>query len=90
MDLMEKYLSRVKLDRKMYKIYSKILGDHLWLVPTDREMRELVAEGIQGPVYTHDEITKLEGISKEGLKKIHNVKKVFPGATVEDIRREGF
>ena len=84
MDLMEKYLSRVrpenkKLKKKSYNIYSKILDDNLWLVPTDNEMKDLLSEAVKDVIYTHKEVAKLidEGVSKEGLKAIHKVKKSF-------------
>lgn len=95
MDLMEKYLSRVKAnnkrpEKKSYKIYSKILDDYLWLVPTDNEMQELVAEGIKETIYTHEEVSRMidEGVSKGGLKAIHKVKQAFPLSSVEDVSNE--
>lgn len=95
MDLMEKYLSRVKPDKKRlgkkaYKINSRILEDYLWIVATDKELKELVAEGVKDVIYTQEEVSKLmgEGVSKEGLKAIHKVKKSFAGATVENIENE--
>ncbi len=78
-------IKELKQIRKTYKIYSKILEDYLWLVATDKEMRELVAEGIKDAIYTHDDIKKLEGMSKDGLRKINIIKKVLPGSTVEEI-----
>lgn len=92
MDLMEKYLSRVKLDnikaeKKAYKIYSKVLNDYLWLVGTEKELQEMVAEGIKEAIYTHEEVSRMidEGVSKEGLAAIHKVKRNFPKSTIEDI-----
>ncbi len=98
MDLMKKYLSRVKVNdsksdtrqekghvvknQKAYKIYSKILDDFLWLVATDEEMQKLIIKGIKEPIYTHNDIKTMDGISKETLRKIHTVKRVFPGSTV--------
>ncbi len=73
-----------------YKIHSKILGDDLWIVATDKELQELVGEGITEVIYTQGETNKLmkNNVSKEELIKIHNIKKFFPGATVENIGSE--
>ncbi len=88
MDLMEKYLSRIKAVRKTYKIYSKILDDFLWVTATNTEMKKMLDEGIEEPIYTYDDVVKLDGISKEELRVIHKFKRIFPGSTVEDIERE--
>ncbi len=95
MDLMDKYLSRVKPDNKRpknkpYKIYSKILKDYLWIAATEEESQELVGEGITEVIYTQEETNKLmkDKVSKEGLKAIHKVKKAFSGSTIENIENE--
>ncbi len=74
--------------KKTYKIYSKILDAYLWVVATDAEMQKMLAEGVEEPIYTYDDVVKLDGISKEGLKAIHKIKKVFPESTVEDIKHK--
>lgn len=73
-----------------YKIHSKILGDDLWIVATDNELQELIDEGVNEVVYTQEETNKLmtNKVSKEGLAAIHRIKKIFPGATVENIESE--
>ncbi len=76
------------IGKAIYKVYSKILDAYLWVVATDAEMRKMLAEGVEEPIYTYDDITKLEGVSKEGLKAIHKIKRVFPGSTVEDIKHK--
>ena len=76
------------IGKAIYKIYSKILDSCLWVVATDAEMRKMLDEGIEEPIYTHEDITKLGGVSRKGLIKIHNIKKIFPGATVEDIKHK--
>jgi len=92
MSLMEKYLSRVETEnkkpkKKSYKIYSKILGDYLWIVTTDKAQKELIAEGVKDAIYTQEEVSNLidEGLSKEGLMAIHKVKKIFTDSHIEDI-----
>ncbi len=92
---MEKYLSRVRPEnkrpkKKSYKIHSKILDDDLWIVATDKELKELISEGIKEVIYTQDEISRMidEGVSKEGLVAIHKVKNAFPVSGIEDISKE--
>ncbi len=74
------------IGKAIYKVYSKILDDFLWIVANEKELRDLIAEGVQDAIYIHNDIEKLDGISKEGLKAIHKIKKAFPGATIEDIK----
>lgn len=73
-----------------YRIYSKILGDYLWIMATEKGLQELVDEGITEVIYTQKETNKLmtNKVSKEGLVAIHKIKKTFSGATVEDIENE--
>jgi hypothetical protein len=73
-----------------YKIHSKILGDDLWIVATDRELQDLVDESIKETIYTQEEVSRMidEDVSKEGLAALHKVKGAFPAATVEDIESE--
>ncbi len=92
MDLMDKYLSRVKPDNKRpknkpYKIYSKILKDYLWIAATDKELKELVSEGVKEVIYIQAEVSMLieEGVSKEGLEAIHKIKQVFLESRIEDV-----
>ena len=72
MDLVYKYLSRVRPEDKRskgkyYKIYSKILEDDLWIVTTDRELKALVSKGITDVMYTQEEVSRMidEGVTKE-------------------------
>ncbi len=76
------------IGKAIYKIYSKILDDFLWIVANEKELRDLIAEGVQDAIYIHNDIEKLDGISKEGLKAVHKIKRVFPGSTVEDIKHK--
>ena len=74
------------IGKAIYKIYSKILDDFLWIVANEKELRDLIAEGVQDAIYIHNDIEQLDGISKEGLKAIHKIKRAFPGATIEGIK----
>ena len=72
-----------------YKIYSKILDDVVWIVASDRELQALVDEGIKKVIYTQEEVSRMieEGVSREGLVAIQEIKKGFPGATVGKIEQ---
>ena len=77
------------IEKVSYKIYSKILDDVAWIVATDKELKELVEEGIKETIYTHEEVSRMleEGVSREGLVAIQEIKKGFPGATVGKIEQ---
>ena len=62
------------------RIRSEILGENFWLVSNEETRSHLNAEGLI--CYLADEIPNLRGLSKEMLKKINDVKKVFEGAKV--------
>ncbi len=63
------------LEPVMYRIYSNILEDYLWIVETDQDRGELLSEGATDPVYTGKEIEQMKGMSKRQLQKINTVKK---------------
>jgi ribosomal protein L29 len=62
------------------RIYSRVLGDTLWLCWDEEEMRKLIAQGVKEPVYIADEILTLRKKTLEELKKIHMIKRTFPGS----------
>jgi hypothetical protein len=72
MDLMEKYLSRVKLE----------VGEKESKVNNNEVINILLVEE---PAYTYEEVKKLEGVSVEGLAAIDKVKRFFPGSSVVDV-----
>ncbi len=83
----DKAIKELKRVRKTYKIYSKILKDYLWIAATDKELKELVSEGVKEVVYIQAEVSMLieEGVSKEGLEAIHKIKQVFLESRIEDV-----
>ncbi len=81
-------IKELKQVRKTYKIYSKTLNDFLWVTATNTEMKKMLDEGIEEPIYTYYDVVKLDGISKEGLKAIHKFKRIFPGSRIENIKHE--
>ena len=72
MDLMEKYLSRVKLE----------VGEKESKVNNNEVINILLVEE---PAYTYEEVKKLEGVSVEGLAAIQKIKRFFPGASIQGI-----
>jgi hypothetical protein len=72
------------IGRVAYRIYSEILQAFLWVVDTDEDMKALRGKNVTEPIYTADEIRKLKSTSKEGLKTIHEAKKIFEDSKVED------
>lgn len=77
----------IPAEKTAYKIYSNILQAYLWVVDTDEDMWALKSEGAAEPIYTADEVRKLKGISKEGLKQVHRVKEVFEGSKVKGVQK---
>ena len=75
MDLIEKYLSRVKLENREKELQAN-----------KNEVVNILQ--VEEPVYTYEEIKKLEGVSVEGLEAINKVKKAFPLSSVEDVSDE--
>ncbi len=75
----------------MYRIYSEILQAYLWVVETEHDKGQLLSEGIQEPIYTHDEIKEMKGkgIPKDHLEQIHECKRVFKESIFEDVKRKG-
>ncbi len=77
-------------ERVAYKIYSDILEACLWVIASHEYMETLrTSQNVTEAIYTADDIRKLKGMDKEGLKAVHRVKEVFPMATVEETTAEG-
>lgn len=96
MDLLKKYLERVKKDSKKtdriaIKVYSEILGCYFWVVETDQDIHSLRTQGISDTIYTSEEMRQLKTIDKEGLKAIHKIKETFENSRIEETisKKEG-
>ena len=72
--------------RTAYKIYSEILHAYLLVADTDEDIHSLRFQGVSEAIYTADEIRKLKGMDAEGLRAIHQIKKIFKDSTVEQVR----
>mgnify|MGYP001117279343 CR=1 FL=1 len=77
------------IERVAYKIYSELLGCYLWVVGDDEGADLLRSQGVTETIYTTDEVRKLKGLSKETLKKIHEVKTEIENSTIIDVRPNG-
>jgi len=73
------------LERVAYRIYSEVLGCHLFIVETNQDMHSLRTQGVTEAIYTGDEIKKMKRLSKDSLKTIHDVKTVFKNSKVEEV-----
>ena len=77
------------LDRLIYRIYSEILGCHLWIIETEQDLHYLRDyQGTSEAVYTTDEIKKLKSLDKDSLKHLHEVKDIFPGSRILEVIRK--
>ena len=79
----------LKVLRRTYKIYSKILDEHLWIAANEAEMKKLIDEGTTEIIYTQDEVLKLksQNLSDDAIKDIHKFKKSFRGSTIDEIEK---
>ncbi len=72
----------------MYRIYSEILNDCLWIVEAEQDRWKLASDGVIDPIYAHAEIREMKskGMTGNQLQNIHRFKKVFPGSTVDSVK----
>lgn len=61
------------------RIFSKTLNEEVWLVRDDFKPETLDVELV---CYSLKELKELVGIDKQELRKIHLIKKIFPGSKV--------
>lgn len=93
---MEKYLSKLKSKKKQmvqksYRVYSKILKDHIWIVQSSEAQDQLLEEGVTEAIYLQDEIKDFidAGLTKQELLAGHKLKKAFMGSvSIEDCISE--
>lgn len=95
MDMIDKYLSIVKQEKQKenrlaVRIYSEVLGCHLWIIETEQDLHYLrdQGQGTSEAVYTTDEIKKLKSLDKDSLKIIHQVKEIFPGSEIREVTKK--
>ena len=74
----------IPTEKAAYRVYSEILQAFLWVVDTDEDMKAHRGKNVTEPIYTADEIRRLRGTKKEGLKTIHEAKQIFEDSKVED------
>lgn len=64
---------------ELAKIYSEPLGESVYFAKDERA----AARTGSTVVYTIDELRRLAGVNREGLRQIHQAKKLFGGKIVE-------
>jgi hypothetical protein len=78
-------VSMGKSEKKAYRIFSNILNDHLWFVP-DESSKFIPGSNPDETIYSMSEIRELLKIKdQEGLKQLHEVKKVFNESRIIEI-----
>lgn len=77
------------IEKIVYRIYSNILEDFLYVVETDQDMHSLRSRCVQEAIYTASEIKELKKLSTKDLKEIHKVKETFPESIIEGINSKG-
>lgn len=72
------------------KIYSEFIGDEIWLCANETIATQLKLDDPISVVYTLDELQILvnQSIGKDDLKKMHDVKKVFPNSTIKSYNQK--
>ncbi|MEO5357137.1 MAG: hypothetical protein H7844_07555 [Nitrospirae bacterium YQR-1] len=70
-------------------LYSKTLECNVWVVLDDAEVQALRNKGIREPVYTHNEVKSLKGVSAAHLMQVNKVKGILGGAVTNTERIEG-
>lgn len=74
-------------------VYSRLLGDSVWLVEDERHAdeleRELAAEGDRRLVFTVGEVLAIEGMLRGDLEAVLAVKRHLPGARIDSITKKG-
>jgi hypothetical protein len=64
------------------KIYSKLLGEEIWMVADQVDLHSLASEGVLEAIYIGWEIILLKEMSKEIVKAVHLTKKTFRGSII--------
>ncbi|MHC5040558.1 MAG: hypothetical protein ACYTHM_24875 [Planctomycetota bacterium] len=65
--------------QQLHLIESDVLGEKILLVGEEINMSNAVELYPECVVYTHAEVGKLEGISAETLRAVHDIKKCLKG-----------
>jgi hypothetical protein len=79
----------IPVGRVAIKVWSEVLGCHLWVTADDEDMKALRSQGVSEAIYTGDEVRELNGLCKDSLKEIHKVKETFENSKVEQIEKKG-
>jgi len=74
-------------EKMAFRVWSEILQAYLWIVETDQDM-DAISELKGETINSFDEIKEMRKLSPEGIKQIHEVKKVFQGSKVRNVTRK--
>lgn len=68
------------------EIYSELLGCNIWLCSNKEMAAQVKKDDPETVTYTTHELRELVKLNPdpEGLKKIHDAKRVFPGSTLKE------
>lgn len=72
------------------KMFSKKPGKELWLVKDKKMENQLIAEGVEIPIFNEADIKAIPNdLRNETLQAIYDVKKVFQGSKITSVERIG-
>ncbi len=74
-----------------YRVYSRVLGEEVWLVEDDTHANELESElstgGNSRLIFTVPEVEALRGMLDADIRKLADVKRWLPGSRIETAGR---
>lgn len=65
------------------KIYSKLLGEEIWMVADRMDLESLALQGVAEAVYIAWETYLLKEMSERERQAVHQIKKAFLGSVIE-------
>jgi len=70
------------IEKVAYKVYSESLGRYLWIVEKPEHKTGLREQNITEAIYTFQETKLLEGMDRELLNAVQQVKEIFEDSEV--------
>jgi len=86
---MQQSISASPNKRYAIKVYSELLKEEIWIL-SDEEMKREINDNLTTYLPNEIEHMKKNKATKDDIKKIHMVKKTFPGSHIisrEDLRK---
>jgi hypothetical protein len=75
-------------ERVALKLWSEVLQSFLWVVYDEDDIEDLRNEISKDPIYAISEFRQLRGLTKDSLRKINQVKEIFPMSTIKEIKKD--